>query len=102
MSKKGYWVATIEVSDPEKYKPYIAMVQGILAKFGGRFLVRGGTSEAVEGKLRPRMIVIEFPDYATARECYFSAEYAAAKAVRLSASVGDVVIVEGFDGPQPS
>lgn len=101
MSKKAYWIGTIEVADTEKYKPYIALVSGILAKYRGRFLVRGGACEVVEGKVRPRVIVIEFPDYATARACYFSPEYVAAKAVRVSASVGEVVIVEGYEGPQP-
>ena len=102
MSSKAYWIGSINVTDMEKYKPYVAMVTAILAKYRGRFLVRGGNCDMVEGKIGPRVIVIEFRDYATAHECYFSSEYAAAKAVRLTASQGDVVIVEGYDGPQPA
>lgn len=97
MGKKGYWIALIDVTDPERYKAYVAVVGGILAKYHGRFLVRGGTSKLVEGTARARIVMIEFPDYATATECYFSPEYTAAKALRNSASAGDVMIVEGFE-----
>jgi uncharacterized protein (DUF1330 family) len=98
MPNKAYWIAAIEITDAAKYKPYVAMVGGILAKYRGRFLVRGGACEVVEGNFRPRIVVIEFPDLATAERCYRSPEYSAAKAVRNSASIGDVVIVEGYSG----
>ena len=65
-------------------------------------LTRGGASEAVEGSFRSRVVVIEFKDYATALACYHSPEYAKAKALRTAHSVADVVVVEGYDGPQPS
>jgi len=101
MSNKAYWIAAIEVTDPQKYKSYVAMVDDILAKYRGRFLVRGGACEVVEGSVRPRVVVIEFPDLATAEKCYRSPEYSAAKALRNSASMGDVVIVEGYQDAQP-
>ena|SRR5579864_4821148 len=101
MPNKAYWIAAIEVADAEKYQSYVAMVGGILAKYRGRFLVRGGACEVVEGSVRPRVVVIEFPDRATAEKCYRSPEYSAAKAIRNSASMGDVVIVEGYAAVQP-
>jgi uncharacterized protein (DUF1330 family) len=62
---KGYWIAHVDVSDDEGYKPYAAANPGIFKKFGGRFVVRAGKSELMEGKSRSRHVVIEFPDYAT-------------------------------------
>ncbi len=71
------------------------------AKFGGRFLVRGGTHVVVAGKVRSRNIVLEFPSYAAAIACHDSKEYRQAAKLRDAASVVDLVIIEGYDGPQP-
>ena len=101
MAKKGYWVACVDVSDPQAYKAYVAANAEAFRKYGARFLTRGGAVEQVEGKLRSRVVVLEFKDYATALACYRSPEYARAKALREKASAGDVAIVEGYDGPQP-
>ena len=98
---KGYWVALVDVSDPDGYKAYIAENAKPLRKFGGRFLARGGKSETPEGQTRSRVVVIEFPNYAAALECYRSPEYAKAMALREGKSVMDLAIVEGYDGPQP-
>ena len=75
---KGYWIARIDVSDPEGYKAYIAANAEAFRKFGAHFLVRGGKFEPVEGTSRERNVVIEFKDYATALACYRSPEYAKA------------------------
>src|SRR5665647_847310 len=75
---KGYWVVSVDVSDPEGYKAYVAENRNAFRKYGARFLTRGGKSEIVEGKGRSRIVVIEFKDYATALECYRSPEYAKA------------------------
>ena len=99
---KGYWVAHVDVTDPEAYKAYVAANAVAFRKYGGRFLVRGGAREVVEGKARSRNVVIEFKDYATALECYRSAEYRHAISLRTKASAGDVVVIEGYDGPQPA
>ncbi len=99
---KGYWVAMADVADPEAYKRYVAANAPVFRKFGGRFLVRGGKSEAVEGEPRSRVVVIEFKDFATALACYRSPEYAAAMALREGISTADTRVVEGYDGPQPS
>ena len=98
---RGYWIAHIDVSDPEGYKSYISANAIALARFGGKFLVRGGKSETVEGQARSRHVVIEFPSYEDALACYRSPEYAEALAHRLDASEGDVILVEGYEGSQP-
>ncbi len=98
---KGYWVARVDVHDPEVYKDYVAANAAAFAKYGARFLVRGGRSEAPEGTPRSRNVVIEFKDYDTAVACYRSPEYVAAKKLREPASVADLLIIEGYDGPQP-
>lgn len=102
MAAKGYWIARLNIRDPDAYQHYAAGVRGIMAKLGARFVVRGGTADAVEGPAWQRVVVIEFPDYATALACYRSDEYARVKRLRAEISEADVVIVEGYDGPQPT
>jgi len=99
---KGYWVARVDVSDPERYKAYIAANAEPFRKYGARFLVRAGRFENPEGASRTRNVVIEFPSYQAALECYESAEYQAAIQLRVPVSAIDLVIIEGYDGPQPS
>jgi uncharacterized protein (DUF1330 family) len=98
---KGYWIARVDVKNDEGYKPYAAANPAIFKKFGGRFVVRAGKSEAVEGTSRSRTVVIEFPDYAAALACYRSPEYQANIKVRQPHAVVDLLVIEGYDGPQP-
>jgi uncharacterized protein (DUF1330 family) len=98
---KAYWIAHVDVADEEGYKPYAAANPAIFKKFGGRFVVRGGKFECPEGASRSRNVVIEFPDYASALACYRSPEYQANIKVRQPHSIADIVIIEGYDGPQP-
>ena len=98
---KGYWIAHVDVADPEAYKVYVNANAAAFAKYGGRFLVRAGAHVVVEGASRARQVVIEFKDYAAALACYQSEEYQQARALRAKVSVGDLVIAEGYDGPQP-
>ena len=95
---KGYWVAHVTVDDPEAYEAYRQANAVPFAKYGARFLVRGGAQQVREGRMRPRTVVIEFADLATAIACYESPEYEAAKALRDAVSTGDLAIVEGWDG----
>ena len=97
---KAYWIAHIDVSNPEGYKAYVAANAEPLRKYGAKFLVRGGQFENPEGKVRARNVVLEFPDYAAALACYNSPEYQRAIALRTPHSAGDVIIIEGYDGPQ--
>jgi len=98
---KGYWVPQIDVSNPEGYKAYMAATPPAHAKYGGTALIRGGRMEVVEGKARGRVVLREFPDYATALACYRSDGYQRARPLRLPHSQCDFLIVEGYDGPQP-
>jgi len=99
---KGYWIARVDVTDPEKYKDYIAANAQPLKKYGARFLVRSGRFENHEGSTRSRNVVIEFPSFQAALDCYQSPEYQAAIKLRQAVSTGDIVIIEGYEGPQPS
>ena len=98
---KGYWIGRVDVHDLEKYKKYVEANAGPISKFGGRFLVRGGEHEVPEGSTRSRNIVLEFPSYQAALDCYNSPEYQHAITLRAPVSDGDIVIIEGYDGPQP-
>jgi uncharacterized protein (DUF1330 family) len=98
---KAYWIARVDVTDPDAYKQYVAANAAAFSKYGAKFLVRGGKAETREGSARARNVVLEFKDYETAKACYDSPEYQAAMKLREAASVGDLVIVEGYDGPQP-
>jgi uncharacterized protein (DUF1330 family) len=98
---KGYWIARIDVKNDDAYKPYAAANPAIFKKFGGRFLVRAGQFDPAEGNNRTRNVVIEFPDYASALACYRSREYQENIKVRLPHSTVDLIVIEGYDGPQP-
>jgi uncharacterized protein (DUF1330 family) len=89
------------VTDPEGYKDYQTANAVAFRKYGARFLVRGGSAEQPEGRVRSRHVVIEFADYASALACYHSHEYEAAKERRRGKGDIDLVIVEGYDGAQP-
>ena len=97
---KGYWIAHVDVRDPEVYKQYVKANAAAFAKYGARFLVRGG-KHVWPRKAAERNVVIEFRDYETAVACHESAEYRAAAKLRDAASDADLVIIEGYDGPQP-
>jgi uncharacterized protein (DUF1330 family) len=98
---KGYWIARVDVSNEEGYKPYAGANPAIFKKYGGKFVVRAGKFESMEGTSRSRNVVIEFPDYAAALACYRSDEYQANIKVRQPHSSIDLIVIEGYDGPQP-
>jgi uncharacterized protein (DUF1330 family) len=96
---KGYWVAHVDVTDQDAYVTgYIAAAKGTLAAHGAEFLVRGGTRTVAEGAARARTVVIQFPSYQAARDCYNATGYQLAKAKRDPIATGDLVIIEGYDG----
>ena len=98
---KGYWIARVDVHDEAAYQQYIEANGAAFAAYGARFIVRGGPFEQAEGSARARNVVIEFPSHQAALDCYASPEYAAAKALRVAGSEGDLIIIGGYDGPQP-
>jgi uncharacterized protein (DUF1330 family) len=98
---KGYWIGRVDVKDEEGYKPYAAANPGIIKKFGGRFVVRGGKFESKEGTSRARNVVIEFPSFQAAMDCFNSPEYQENMKLREAHAVADIIVIEGYDGPQP-
>lgn len=98
---KGYWIARVDVHDAETYKAYVAANAEAFAAYGARFLVRAGRFENPEGSSRSRNVVLEFPSYQAALDCWRSPAYQAAIALRKPVSEVDLVIIEGYDGPQP-
>ena len=84
----AYVIANIDVKDPVRYQDYIKMSPVSIAKFGGRFVARGGKTEVLEGEWVPkRLVLLEFPSVERAREWWASDEYAPAKALRQATSV---------------
>jgi uncharacterized protein (DUF1330 family) len=98
---KGYWIGRVDVSNPDAYQNYVKANAVPFAKYGARFLVRGGQYCVAEGDARARNVVIEFPTYEAALECWDSPEYQAAKAERDGHAVADIIIIEAYEGPQP-
>ncbi|MDR6631839.1 uncharacterized protein (DUF1330 family) [Phyllobacterium sp. 1468] len=92
---KGYWIARIDVRDPERYKDYISKAKPAFEKYGANFLARGGLYHVLEGQARGRNVVIEFPSVQAALDCYNSKEYQAARAIRITVADGDMLVVEG-------
>jgi uncharacterized protein (DUF1330 family) len=97
---KGYWIAHIDVTDPEGYKPYIAANKAAFGQFGARYLVLNGRHEVTEGHQRPRTVVLEFPSYAAALACYRCADYQRALDLRKGKADIDLVVIEGVDPAQ--
>ena len=96
---KAYWIAHVDVTDPAQYVEYTQRGPAAFAKYGGKFLARGGRAEALEGRQTPqRTVVIEFESYDQALACYQSAEYQHALSHRQGAAKVEIVIVEGFEG----
>ena len=98
---KGYWIVRVDITDQEQYKLYMAANAAPFKKYGARFLVRSGLFENPEGASRSRNVVLEFPTYEIALECWKSSEYQAAIKLRQPVSTFDLVIIEGYDGTQP-
>ncbi len=94
----AYIIARVSVTDWDKYNEYIKVTPEIIAKFGGRFIVRGGETVTLEGpEEKWRMVVVEFPDLEKAKEFYYSPEYTDAKKIREGAALAQFVALEGID-----
>jgi uncharacterized protein (DUF1330 family) len=94
---KGYWIARVDVSDPELYAKYVEASAIAYEAYGGLALARGGRFEAMEGPARSRNVVWEFPSFEAAVACYRSQEYQTARALRETAGIGEFVVVEGVE-----
>jgi uncharacterized protein (DUF1330 family) len=92
----AYLIVDIHVKNPDGYDEYRRQVPATLAKYGGRFVVRGGTTETLEGDWMPkRVVVVEFPTMDALKRWYASPEYKPLIALRQQHSSGDVIAVEG-------
>lgn len=94
---KAYWIARVDVRDPERYKDYVAAAKPAFERYGAKFLARGGTTDKVEGTGRDRNVIIEFASLKHAQDCYNSPEYQHARSIRQQVADGEIVLVEGFD-----
>lgn len=93
---KAYVIAIIDVQDPARYADYVKLTPGTIEPYDGRFIARGGRSEKLEGDVAVnRVVVLEFPSYEQAKAWYDCDGYRAAKAIRRSASTGNLLLVEG-------
>ena len=92
---KAYWIARVDVHDPESYKAYVETAKPAFERHSARFLARGGRTEVLEGAARARNVVIEFASMDEALACYHSAEYTAARAFRDKGASGEFILVEG-------
>ena len=99
---KGYWLARLTVTDPSAYGEYRERNEAIYAKFGARFIVRGGKTEAAIGPRLQHNVVIEFDSYDKAVACFHSPEYQEAARFLVKGCVIDIVICEGYEGAQPA
>lgn len=94
---KGYWIARVDINDAERYKDYVSAAKPAFEKYGAKFLARGGNFHKLEGQVRSRNVVIEFPSLQTALDCYNSPEYQIAAAIRQEVADAEMVVVEGIE-----
>jgi uncharacterized protein (DUF1330 family) len=93
----AFLILDVDIHDQDKYKQYMKLVKPMVEANGGKYHVRGGPFEVMDGSWQPtRLVVIEYPDMASARAMYESDDYAPLKAMRESCSTGHTVIVEGM------
>ena len=101
MAAKGYWIGRVTVNEQASYDEYRKLNAVPFAKFGGRFVVRGGRSEPIFGTSRPHNVVLEFPSYEAALACFRSPEYQAASQHLKRGCDVDLIIIEGYESEQP-
>lgn len=95
--KKAYVVVQLDVTNPQQYAEYMKLSPGIITKFGGRFIARGGRATTLEGPpARSRVVLVEFPSFERAQEFYNSPDYQAARKVRDGAANAQFILVEGL------
>ena len=93
---KAYWIAQVEVEDPERYQDYVSAASTAFEKYGARFLARGGPFVPLEGMSCARNVVIEFESLDVAKACYDSPEYQHARSLREPVAQANMVLVEGL------
>lgn len=96
MSKKGYWIAMVSITDPEEFKGYVSAYDEAFRKYGGTFLASSGDAQYPEGFAAERTVIVEFGSFADAVACYHSPEYRAALELRRATATSHLAIVEGL------
>ena len=92
----AYIIVDVKITDPEVYKGYSKLVPATVEAYGGKFVVRGGAAENLEGDWEPnRIVVLEFESVEQAKAWHNSGEYREPKSIRHSASHGKMIVVEG-------
>ena len=92
----AYVVLNIEVTDPVRYADYVKVAGATVEQFGGKYLVRGGTCERLEGPVEPkRFVILEFPTYERAKAWWTSSDYETPKGIRQSASISHTILADG-------
>lgn len=95
----AYIIVEIEIHNPAEYEDYKKLTPGSLTNYQGKFIVRGGKTETLEGDWSPqRFVMLEFPTVALAKAWWASEEYAPAKALRQRTASSKMIVVEGFEG----
>ena len=92
---KAYWIARVDVHDPETYKLYVETAKPAFERYNAKFLARGGRTEALQGQARARNVLIEFASMEDALACWNSPEYTKAREIRGPVSTGEFILVEG-------
>jgi uncharacterized protein (DUF1330 family) len=93
----AYIIVEVEINDPVQYEEYKKLTPASVAAYDGKFIVRGGASEALEGNWQPqRMVVLQFPTVKKAKQWWSSPEYAPAKAIRQQTAETKMIVVEGY------
>ena len=98
---KSYWLTLIDVKNADEYKKYTTALQDILKKYGASYVSRACKVDLLEGRMKPRIVVIEFPGAGAAAACYADPDYKAIIPLRTGHADLDLAILESFDGPQP-
>ena len=92
----AYFIVDLDIIEPAGFEEYRQLVPATIQQYGGRYIVRGGTSETLEGDWQPkRVVVLEFPSLAQARLWYNSEEYRGPKALRFKTATSRMILVEG-------
>lgn len=98
--EKGYWMVNADISNMEELWKYRAANREVMTRYNAKFLVMHGEQKIVEGVLLSKQIIVEFPSYQDALDCYYSDEYQQAARIREAVAVSNMVIVKGYEGPQ--
>lgn len=94
----AYIIVEVDIHDPEQYKEYVKLTPGTLKPFGGKFIVRGGKAELIEGMQEPkRIVILQFDSVEKAKQWWSSSEYSEAKKLRHRTATSRMIVIEGYD-----